>query len=747
MRKRNIIGKTTSIILAFTLCITSFTGCGKKKITEEDLAQVKQIDKNCIFKQEDFPGILGEGEKVCVLGRSGGKVAAICEAETGDGGFKYLSFNPDGSEVNSCDFGGKKEDYITIGTFDNEGNAYLVYKEHKGGDDYSSFLEKITPTGEIAYKFDLSEEFADDPFYFRCFEWSDKYGLLCGTENGVKTYDEQNGLKELVDKKVMSGMEGILDMVELPNNKLFINYYNKLYAQSFVIVDVDNKKVEKKLGDFQEHSYYDFFDDENGNLYASDSYGVYKCDTQADKLVKLLDYRDSSINYDDMMSQVGFFAVNEKEIIADTSEGDSGVNTLVKLSKVNPEDVADKTVITLSGMYVDRDIASQIMEFNRSSDKYAIKILDYSEFYNDYEQCEKQFNLDITAGKAADIICFSGNEASVRKYADKGILLDLTPAFENGGPLSDIEVLPNIAEMMKFNGKTYTFMPTFRISTYAVKSEYAKGKNSLTYKDCDELINSKGVDYKTAFGSYDTRSNVCAYFWTYYGDEFFDLKNKKCNFNTPEFAEFLNFANKFPDEEPVDCIMEDELEAVYAEGKGIFYAADFRNIWQYAKLKQYIFRDDVELVGCPNNLGKNMAAVSTTTLGVNSKTEHADVIYDLIRELMTSDKETSDGFSTVKPKFEEELKEATGEISDSNTKAQTYDPLSGKDVKLEPLSEEDIKKFYDYAVSINTNVGYDMQVTNIISEEASAFFKGKKTAEQVGDIIQNRISNYIAENS
>ena len=747
MRKRNIIGKTTSIILAFTLCITSFTGCGKKKITEEDFAQVKQIDKNCIFKQEDFPGILGEGEKVCVLGRSGGKVVAICEAEIGDRGFKYLSFNPDGSEVNSCDFGGKKEDYITIGTFDNEGNAYLVYKEHKGGDDYSAFLEKITPTGEIVYKFDLSEEFADDPFYFRCLEWSDKYGLLCGTEDGVKTYDEQNGLKELVDKKVMSGMGGILNMVELADNKLFINYYNKLYAQSFVIVDVDSKKVEKKLGDFQEHSYYNFFDDENGNLYAGDSYGVYKCDTGADKLVKLLDYRDSSINSDDMMSQEGFVAVNEKEIIADTVEGDSGVNTLVKLSKVNPEDVADKTVITLSGMYVDSDIASQIMKFNRSSDKYAIKILDYSEFYDDYKQCEKQFNLDITAGKAADIICFSGSEASVRKYADKGILLDLTPAFENGGPLSDIEILPNIAEMMKFNGKTYTFMPTFKISTYAVKSEYAKGKKSLTYKDCDELINSKGVDYKTAFGSYQNRTYVCSYFWMLYGDEFFDLKNKKCNFNTPEFAEFLNFANKFPDDEPVDVVMEDELEAEYAEGKGIFYATEFRNIWEYAKLKQYIFRDDVELVGCPNNLGKNMAAVSTTTFGVNSKTEHADVIYDLIRELMTSDKESSGGFSTVKPKFEEELREATGEISDSNTNAQTYDPLSGKDVKLEPLSEEDIKKFYDYAVSINTNVGYDMQVSDIILEEASAFFKGKKTAEQVGDIIQNRISNYIAENS
>ena len=57
------------------------------------------------------------------------------------------------------------------------------------------------------------------------------------------------------------------------------------------------------------------------------------------------------------------------------------------------------------------------------------------------------------------------------------------------------------------------------------------------------------------------------------------------------------------------------------------------------------------------------------------------------------------------------------------------------------------EKFYDYAVSINTNAGIDMQVSSIVLEEASTFFAGQKTAEQVAEVIQNRVSNYIAENS
>lgn len=745
MSKRNIIGRAISVILTCTLCVTTFTGCGKKKLTDEDFANIKKIDKNCIFKQEEYKDILEAGDSVDVLGRNGDKILAVSKTQAGP--FKYMSFNPDGSDVNSAEIGGGKDDYIVTGTFDKDGNAYVIYKECKEADgSCGSFLEKIEPTGNIAYKYDFSKEFDEDPFFIRCFAWTDKYGLLCGTMDGVQTFDEKNGLKVLVDRKNMNGMGGILSIDELADNKLFINYFDdSSYEGRFVVADADNNKVDKKLGGFQKHGFYSFFEDEAGNLYAEDDYGIYKCDIEADKLVKLLDFRDASISFDEMNAQAGFVALNEKEIIADTSVGDEQVNSLVKLTKVNPEDVGEKTVITLSGMYVDRDIVKQIMDFNRSSDKYAIKILDYSEFYDDFEQLQKQFNLDITSGKAADIICFSGAESSVRKYADKGTLLDLSAAFENGGPLGDIEILPNIKEMMKYNDKIYTFMPTFDISTFATKSENASGKQTLSYKDCDELITGKGMDYKTAFGSYYTRDQICEYFWMMYGDEFFDLKSKKCNFNTPEFTEFLNFANKFPDEEPVDYVIGDDILDDFAAGKSIFYAANYWDIWGYAETKQ--LAGDVELVGFPNNLGKNLATLNTTTFAVNSKTENVDVIYDLIRELMTSDKKSDNGFSSVKSKFEEELHEAAVEASDSNKRAKLYDPVSGEWKKINPLTEEDIKKFYDYAVSINTNAGIDMQVSSIVLEEASTFFAGQKTAEQVAEVIQNRVSNYIAENS
>ena len=151
------------------------------------------------------------------------------------------------------------------------------------------------------------------------------------------------------------------------------------------------------------------------------------------------------------------------------------------------------------------------------------------------------------------------------------------------------------------------------------------------------------------------------------------------------------------------------------------------------------------MVGLPNNLGKNMAMIDAPTLAVNCKTEHQDVIYDLIRAMLTEDKST--GFSTVKPQFEEQLQEAAKETLENNPNAEVWDPVNSGTTRLAPLSQEDVKKFYDYTVSIDTLFGYDDEIASIITEESSAFFAGKKTAEEVSEIIQNRVTTYVNENS
>ena len=417
------------------------------------------------------------------------------------------------------------------------------------------------------------------------------------------------------------------------------------------------------------------------------------------KLNKLADFRDSNIGTGGYM-WLETVALSDTEFIVNIPGPDMGTSissTLARLTKVNPEDVVDKTVITLMAQYMNGDIGNAIMKFNRSNDKYMIKMINYDTLYqDDWETARKQFNLDITSGKAADIICVSNNEASLRKYVDKGILLDLTPAFEKGGPLGDIEYLPNVAEMMKIDGKLYTFMPSFYVETCSTKTKFLNGKTTLSFKDWDDIITSNGANYDLAFGTYVSRENLGSYLWTYYGDKFVDWKNKKCNFNNPEFIEYLNFVNKFPDEEHQfegeengEWVPEEKF---VQEDKTLFYRTYISSFDDYARTAQLTFKEDFEFVGFPNEGGENLAVISPSTFAVNSKTEHKEVIYDVIKSIMTADKEAFYGFSPVKSKFDEQFAKAIQEKSEDDIDAYGWDPVTDKEVKVKPLSQEQAQK-------------------------------------------------------
>ena len=92
MRKVGHAGKVINSILIFAICITSLAGCGKKK-SDNSLEEAKQIDKNCIFKQEDFEGILEPGEKADSIEIVGDKVKVITRSEEGKNRWKVRAFS------------------------------------------------------------------------------------------------------------------------------------------------------------------------------------------------------------------------------------------------------------------------------------------------------------------------------------------------------------------------------------------------------------------------------------------------------------------------------------------------------------------------------------------------------------------------------------------------------------------------------------------------------------------------------
>ena len=53
----------------------------------------------------------------------------------------------------------------------------------------------------------------------------------------------------------------------------------------------------------------------------------------------------------------------------------------------------------------------------------------------------------------------------------------------------------------------------------------------------------------------------------------------------------------------------------------------------------------------------------------------------------------------------------------------------------------------DFIKSLTLIYSSNQDVHNIINEEAAAYFKGQKTAQEVAEIIQSRVSIFVNENS
>lgn len=75
----------------------------------------------------------------------------------------------------------------------------------------------------------------------------------------------------------------------------------------------------------------------------------------------------------------------------------------------------------------------------------------------------------------------------------------------------------------------------------------------------------------------------------------------------------------------------------------------------------------------------------------------------------------------------------------------TWDQF-GKEIKLGLNTDEDNRRIYDLINSAAGTVENDYYIYEIIINESAAYFAGQKSAEEVAEIIRNRVHNYLDEN-
>ena len=491
-------------------------------------------------------------------------------------------------------------------------------------------------------------------------------------------------------------------------------------------------------------------------------------------------------------SNINSMAVNDDGSFVTVGYDYSGMTARSTLSLITPIDsseVKEKKVLTLGCFYIDWNIRSQIAEFNKTNEDYTIYATSYSESNDtsDYTAALTKFNNEILAGNVPDILLISSG-MPYNSYASKGLFADLYEFMDKDDVYNRDAFMPNVLKAMEKDGKLYEITPSFTVQTYAAKKSLVGDATSLTMDQANQILASMPEGATLTNDSQTmTASNFLSTAITF--SNFVDYTNATCNFDSPEFKAILETAKKYPAEIDYDALYNDnpnywmEQETACRENRALLYSVYFNDFSTYTNTRDAYFGEDISFVGFPGSGASNAtgSVISTgSEIAVSSKSKYKDGAWEFIKLVLDNAVGEQDSGNygvaitsdaSVAEAADEAVKRITSQyyglpvvksqlqaLGQQATIPQTYTDTDGTvqqvdntyyvgntEVKVNLITQDEVNMLIDYFSTVDTIARYDESLTDIINEEANAYFKGTKSVDEATSLIQSRASIYLSE--
>ena len=486
------------------------------------------------------------------------------------------------------------------------------------------------------------------------------------------------------------------------------------------------------------------------DLIFSNSRGIYTYTAGDENSVEKMNFINSDVNINgfnslielDDTTFVGIFYENYGE---DTKAG--------IFTYVDPKDIPDKAVLVLAGNYVGGEMKQRVVEFNRSSEQYRITVKEYDSYnnYDDYEAGFKQLNNDITTGNMPDILITNG--LPTENYVAKGLLADIGKLIEEDEELSNVEFVQNVLDAYSMDGKLYYVIPSFRVSTVIGKKSIVGDRNSWTMADMKELMETL-PEGTTMFGEM-TRESFMHTMMDYCGADFVDVSSGKCNFDSQNFIDMMEYANTLPEELSEETFGEDywrNYESQYREDRTILSNLYLNSLSNLNYNMNGRFGEEISYIGFPTESGMGAYVQSGDSYAISSRSANAEGAWEFLRYYLTDEYQSEmEWMMPIQKKyFLEAAQKATEKpyYMDENGQKVEYDEtyyMNGEEIILPPLTQEQVDSAVEYIYSINKCYYGNTDISNIIEEEIASYFSGQKSAQEVAKVIQSRAQIYVDE--
>lgn len=649
----------------------------------------------------------------------------------------------------------------------------FTYNEETGESTEEYFLIRYGAEGGITSEAKLDkvmEAMGGENNYINDFMPAGNGLYLLGCNGAVYITDAQGSFAETIKSENTTGDSWMSGMYESGDGRFFTQissssmvgdeykWESKLYE-----IDVENKKLGNSYDVTNLNGRIMNGTEEHDLLCSRDS-GLVGFDLETGEITMIIDWLKSGMDTMTMNTD-STTVLPDGRILCITYEYESNGGgsyswsndrmIISLLTEIPPEEIPDRKLIKLFALYLDTDVKRRILDFNKNSLEYEVELTSY----NDYEDGATRLNNDMIAGNLPDIIVLDTYNLPVDSYISKGLLANLYDFMDKDETINKADYLENYFKAYEINGKLYEIVPNFTISTITGKASVVGETQGWTM---DEFIAMADANPdKEVFGMNYNKSGILnSFIYACYGN-YINRETGECFFNSDEFIKLLEFCNRFPkdnDERYWENMDWEAYENQWRTGDTLLSMDGINRFGRIRELEMGTFGEKVTFKGYPgvNGSGSSFGSYGAD-LAITAKANNAEGAWDFVKYFLTD--EYQDQCTTpnsyvfpIKLSSLEKQAEAFKERpywTDGNGEKQYYDNttwMGGQEIKIGVNTDEDNQRVMELIKSVDSVWRYDSKITEIISEEAAAYFEGQKSAKDVAEIIQNRVSNYIAEN-
>lgn len=627
--------------------------------------------------------------------------------------------------------------------FDESSGDMYQYYDH---DEQSYKIKKLSATGAEVKSIDASSlnDGSQDYYYINGIAADEAGNLILADSNNNISFFSADG-SSLGSLK----WEGYLNnLVKLGDGKVYASGGDDQGKSYLCVIDVAAKKFGEKQS-LPNQAWNIFEGGSNFDLCYTDGSSLYGFKFGDETPTKILTWLNCDLNSDQILFSRILDNGNVFAISSNYDSAGSNACDFITLVKTPASEVTQKTPITLGCLYVDYNIRSKILNFNKTNDKYRIEVVDYSQYNTDedYTAGVTKLNTEIIAGNAPDII--SIDNFSYDQYAAKGLLEDLYPYIDNDKDLSRDYFIPSILKVQENDGKLYHIGTGFTLLSIVGSANVLGKEPGWTMSELENVV-KQNPNADCPIGQNASREDLFNMFLMANYENYIDWETGKCTFDSDEFKSFLKFVSAFPSSETIDWQNVEWLgEAqLVSEGRQImshFSLYDFNAIQDYTAT----YGKDLVFKGYPCESREGTVASINGNIAITSTCENKEGAWEFVRDLFTDDSQRNmwNGMPISQKYFDEKLAEAMKQEYDENGKPISFGSMSDGFTTVEyfALTQEQADLIKNLINSVSRTALYDNTVIELITDSVTPFLKGEKTVDVVASEVQSRMTIYVNE--